>query len=105
MDVTPLSLFLLFGLTARAIRLAVADDIADPARAATIRGAARLGRRWGDWAVSLVGCPFCIGFWISVASALAFLWWRDTLVWQVIALAGTLSYVAGHLVARLDLGD
>ena len=105
MDPSPLELLLLVGLTARTIRLAVVDDIAEPARVRTVQAAGALGDRPAAWTAALLGCPFCVGFWISCAVAGAWILAGHTLAYQAVAIAGTLSYVAGHLVASLDLTD
>lgn len=105
MDPSPLELLLLVGLTARAIRLAVVDDIAGPARVAAVRVAGVAGARASRWTAALLSCPFCIGFWISLIVAASWVAWGDTVGWRLAALAGTLSYVSGHAVARLDQPD
>lgn len=105
MDIGLLDVALLVGLTARLTRLAVVDDIADPARVAAVRVAGRAGPRPADWIVALLGCPFCIGFWISGAVVASWLMWGSTVVWQAAAGIFTLSYVTGHLVARADVND
>lgn len=61
--------------------------------------------RWHRYMEGL-GCPFCIGFWITLVMVLVFAlvggpgdaadWWR----W--IAGALTLNYIAAHISARLD---
>lgn len=102
MEPTPLELLLMIGLTARLIRLAVVDDIAEPVRIAVVRLAARLGDAPTRWVLALISCPFCIGFWISLAVALTWAHAGHTAGYGVAALAGTLSYLAGHAVATLD---
>lgn len=98
-----LELVLVVGLTARLIRFTVVDD----AGTVVFRPALRLGRLVaGDRGIRFVEalffCPFCIGFWIAIGVAAGYRLWGDTNLWQVAALAGTLSYVGGHLVATLD---
>jgi len=106
MEISPLDLLLLLGFAARLIRLAVVDDIADPFRAWSVATVDRhLGGRAGEWMVALWGCPFCVGFWISVGVVASWALVGDTAGWRLTAVAFTLSYAAGHLVARLDAED
>lgn len=100
MDASLYDVILLVGFAARLTRLAVVDDIAEPARVAVVRA---VPIRLVDWAQSLVSCPFCIGFWLSAAVVASWAAWGSTVGWQLTAGAFTLSYVAGHLVARLDV--
>jgi hypothetical protein len=61
--------------------------------------------RWHRYLEGL-GCPFCIGFWITCLSVLVF--WLvggpgDAAdVWRWIAGALSLAYVAGHISSRMD---
>ena len=105
MDPTLLDVVLLAGLTVRAVRLAVVDTIGDPVRAGFVAAAGRVSPRTGLWAADLWACPFCIGFWISAAVVASYLWAGGTLLWQAVAATATLSYLAGHAVARLDTED
>jgi hypothetical protein len=67
------------------------------------RGGKRL--RWHRYMEGL-GCPFCVGFWITLAMVLVFGlvggpgdaadWWR----WAAGAL--TLNYIAAHISSRMD---
>lgn len=50
-------------------------------------------------------CPFCLGFWLTVAWVATGLAWSDTRLWQLAAGSFALSYVVGHLGAELDAGD
>lgn len=97
---------LLVGLAARLTRLVTEDSILDGARSWLLDTA---HRRYGDaglrWTHDLIGCPFCIGWWVALAVVATWLAWGSTLVWQVVALVFTLNYVHGHLNARLDAGD
>lgn len=102
MEPTLLDALLVLGFAARLTRLAVIDDIAEPARVALVRV---VPIRLLDWAQGLVSCPFCIGFWISAAVVASWIGWGDLLLWQAVAAAFTVSYAAGHAVARLDSGD
>jgi hypothetical protein len=105
-DVSWLDVVLLVGLAARLIRLTVVDTIAGPARDLVRRAGLRAaGDRGLVWADDLISCPFCIGWWISVGVVGSWLAAGGTLVWQAVAAAFTLSYVAGHLVAALDVDD
>jgi|GEM_PF-3738479 len=103
MDPTLLDIVLLVGFAARLTRLAVVDDIAEGPRILAVRYAGRVGDRPMRWTLSLLSCPYCIGFWLSVAVIGSWAAWGDTAVWLLIAAAFTLSYVVGHLVALLDV--
>lgn len=99
-----LTLLLALGATARLTRLAVIDDAGVVLRI-PIAWAARLalGEQRGEWfARSLLGCPFCIGFWLALGVGATWGVWSDERWWQVTALAFTTSYVSGHLVNTLD---
>ena len=103
MDATLLDIALLIGFAARLTRLAVVDTIAEGPRILAVRIAGRAGNRPARWVVALLQCPYCIGFWLSLAVVVSWLVWGSTVVWQAAAAVFTLSYVAGHLVARLDV--
>ena len=96
-------LILTLGLSARATRFAVYDDAGRLLRRPLER-AGRLvaGKRGAAFAEDLTMCPFCIGFWLSLAAATTWAAYGHTTVWTVIALAATCSYVAGHAAATLD---
>jgi hypothetical protein len=98
---------LLVGLSARVTRLVTVDTIMAPVRERAIYEAARRSASWdgGFWVASLLGCPHCVGFWLSLLVLASWLVWGGTTVWVTVAGAFTLSYVAGHLVGRLDMGD
>lgn len=99
-----LTLLLALGATARLVRLAVIDDAGVLVRTpVTLLLMAALGRaRGGDLAARLLGCPFCIGFWLALGVAATWGAWADERWWQAGALVLTASYVAGHLVSTLD---
>lgn len=102
MDPTLLDVALVLGFAARLTRLAIVDDITEPLRVALVR--ASPGRSAG-WTYALLDCPFCLGFWLSAAVVASWLTVGQTLVWQAVAAAFTVSYLVGHAIARLDLGD
>lgn len=79
-----LTILLACGLTARLTRLITLDTITQPIR----------DRLKGLLSV-LAECPWCSGFWVSVAVGLSWIAWSDQTWWQVAALVGTLSFVAG----------
>lgn len=100
-----LDLILTIGLTARLTRLAVYDSAGEIIRKPIFWAASKLTKptsRRLDWADELLGCPFCVGFWMAVAAASSWAVAGHTIAWTAIALAGTASYVAGHLTATLD---
>ena len=103
MDATLLDIALLVGFAARLTRLAVVDSIAEGPRILAVRVAGRMGDRPSRWTLALLQCPYCIGFWLSLGVVVSWLAWGSTVAWQAAAGVFTLSYVAGHLVARLDV--
>ena len=108
-----LDLLLALGFTLRLSRLVTSDTITDW----WLRGPLD---RWADrkepyhpaWRTKLVSglsCPICVGFWLTglVVLSLAVMGGPAAegtlaLVWQYVALAFTLNYVAGHISARMD---
>lgn len=88
--------------SARLTRLLVIDAAGDVFRRVIRRALAVFGRRAAVMAEDLLECPFCVGFWISLGVAGSFVTHGDAVWWQVGALALSVSYLAGHLVARLD---
>lgn len=99
-----LTLLLAVGATARLVRLAVVDDAGVVLRApVTWIARLALGRERGDQVASaLLGCPFCVGFWLALTVAATWGAWGGSRWWQVPTLALTASYVAGHAVSTLD---
>lgn len=91
--------------SARVIRLLVVDDAGRLFRTAIVAGFGVFGDRGAAVGEDMLQCPFCVGFWISLAAAASFLFWGDETWWQLGALALSVSYLAGHLAARLDLSD
>lgn len=108
MELSILDAVLLVGLSARLTRLVVVDDAGEPLRLGVLRVCGALAReraRGIDFAARLMGCPFCVGFWLSLGVVVSWLLAGDTLAWQAIALVFTLNYVHAHLNAALDSGD
>lgn len=103
----PATFLLALGAATRLTRLAVVDDITGPIRTATIRTAARaVGPRGASFTQALLSCPFCIGFWLSAATVVSATLWSDHLWWQTATATLTVSWLAGHAVARADMqGD
>lgn len=97
-----LDIALIIGATLRLIRLTTVDDIAAPARLTLIR---RSPPRLVDWTHGLLTCPHCIGFWLSAAVVTSWLWAGHRPVWQAATGILTVSYLAGHVSARLDAED
>lgn len=95
-------MLLAVGLTARIVRLVTVDEIAARPRAWTIVAAHRVTPLAGRWVASLLGCPYCLAVWVGAGVAASWAVWGHTVGWQAVALAGTVAYVAGHAVARLD---
>lgn len=66
-------------------------------------------QRWlrRGWRVALTGCPYCLGFWLSLVGTVAIQWGR--LDWvltplTVLASAALCGYV-GSLTSGIDLED
>lgn len=79
-----LTIVLACGLTARLTRLITLDTITEPIRE-RLKGLLRV----------LAECPWCSGFWVSLAVGLSWMAWSDQTWWQVTALIGTLAFIAG----------
>lgn len=92
---------LVIGLAAfRLYRIAGVDSITEP-----FHGRLNASRnRVGQWFSELVSCPWCIGFWASVALS-AFGWWAGLYTWQeavpIALAASTVCGVTGSVEARL----
>lgn len=92
-----LDIVLLVLATWRVTRLVVDDDIAAPLRGWAIARS--------EWWEELVTCPFCIGFWLSVAAVASYalaVYGGWLIVWRWLAAPWALSIVVGHLSSRLD---
>jgi hypothetical protein len=44
----------------------------------------------------LLACPFCIGFWLSLAGAWSWLAWGDSDLWLWATLPFAVSWLVGH---------
>jgi hypothetical protein len=99
-----IEIFLVVGLASRIIRLAVYDDAGHYLiRLPLLKIAGAISPKKGhEFIEALTSCPFCVGFWISLGVAGSWAAWGETLGWQVIALAGSASYLGGHLAGTLD---
>lgn len=86
MPFDPLYLILLFLAAARVTRLFTHDTITEPLRLQAMR-----------WQLTddLVSCPWCIGFWVSAAAVLSFLWWSHVPLYQFAVLTFATSEVVG----------
>lgn len=101
MDV--LELLLAIGLTTRAVRFAVVDDAGAIVRQPAYRlGSLVAGERGRAFFEDLFECPYCVGAWISLAVAGSWAGFGSTTGWRVVALAGTMSWIAGYLSSRYD---
>jgi hypothetical protein len=64
------------------------------------------GKKIGPFVEGLLTCPFCIGFWICMAGvaslALAGGPGNAAAWWTFLAGSFSLSYIVGHVVARID---
>lgn len=61
---------------------------------------------WQARLVSMLSCPFCIGFWIGAINVLiTVIVWDHTpglYVWGTILAIFSLNYLVGHISARVD---
>lgn len=97
----PLVWAVVIGLAAfRVYRIAGVDAITEPFHGRLLASRHPVAQ----WFSELVGCPWCIGFWASVALT-ALGWWAGLYTWQegvVIALAAsTVCGVTGSIDQRL----
>lgn len=86
MPFDPLYLVLLALAAARVTRLFTHDTITDPLRLQAAR--------W-KFTDDLLSCPWCIGFWISAAAVLSFLWWGDAPLFQFWVFVFAVSEMVG----------
>jgi hypothetical protein len=106
-----LDIFLLAGLTARLSRLVTTDDLgvwwvqAPAGKWAVNRSTAERRHRAIRYVEGLE-CPYCVGFWIAVATTVSLLLvggpGEANDVWRWVAAAFTLNYVVAHISSRLD---
>lgn len=82
--------------TARLTRLVTADTITAPLRVAVVR-------KWGpsSMANEFIHCAWCVGMWLSLATAALTVAALDLSWWLYLPLALAYSHVVG-LAARLD---
>lgn len=88
---TPLDLLLGAGLTWRATRLVVDDQIADRPRGWLVD-------RGPGWADELLRCPWCAS--VYLAAGVYVWWWLHAPSWRVAAAIALWSAVAGWLSTR-----
>lgn len=100
---TFLVLALIVLAAARLTRFVVIDEVGAPVRNAARRlGSAVRGDVGYEWVDRLVGCPWCCGFWLSLAStpfaaAVVSMHWVGWLAWP-----WAVSWVVGHLNAKIQ---
>lgn len=85
--------------TYRVWRLIAVDQITEPIRARFIF---RDGRLW-QWVADLVGCPWCLGWWLSGVASVAYVMVLG-LGWWWVVLWPAVSCVGGFL-HRLEVDD
>lgn len=101
MDVV--ELLLIVGTAGRLTRLAMVDDAGVIIRTPILWSARTVAKERGvDVAVRLLSCPWCIGFWLSLATAGSWAVAGHTIVWQAGAAAFTASWVAGIMMGASD---
>ena len=83
----------------RVWRIIAVDQITEPIRARFIW---REGRVW-QWIADLIGCPWCLGWWLSGVAAAAYVvalglsWWWVLLLWPAVScVVGFLGKVEGN---------
>lgn len=88
----------------RLTRLAGWDTFAPAARAREwaqgIDAEGNITHQRPTWLIELFGCPFCLGFWISLA--LVATWWAWPTVALAVALPFAISGAVGLLAKNLD---
>lgn len=101
---------LLVGSTLRLTRLATMDNITEHLVIGHLRSNPR-----AHLIVEMLDCPFCIGWWLSLANCTAYALTtraaanpksekvrKAKAAWRFLAGALTLSYAVGHISSRLD---
>lgn len=103
---TAIELLLVLGLAQRLTRLFVYDKAGLVFVDVGLRLLkAMFGGRGESFGMALFSCPFCIGWWLSLASVVSWVAVGDTEAWFIVALAATVSYVIGHVSVMLDETD
>lgn len=92
------SAVLLVGLTLRLLRLVQVDRAGKPLQKLIFK----LWPGTVEQADYFIGCPFCIGFWISAATSTSWMLWGHTRIWTAGALPFAVSWLVGHVAARID---
>lgn len=93
-----LTALLTIGLVVRLTRLIVMDRIANPFRT-------WVKVHLPDEIGYLVCCAWCMSVWIAAGVGAAAYFWGDTLVYLIVALAGTASLATGIHATWLDPVD
>lgn len=88
--------------TARLTALVTGDRIARRPRWWVIDTSRAVGEGEG-YAAYLVSCPWCAGFWLSLATTCAWLLWP--IATSYVLLPWAVAFVAGALVAKLGPTD
>lgn len=78
-------------------RLAAIDQITEPLRSPLIRSDSRVA----GWALDLIGCPWCLGFWICGAVSAAVGVYADWSLLDALLVWWASSALVG-LLGRLD---
>lgn len=100
-----LDVALILFAAARLTRLATVDTIGGPFRTLLRATGKTLGGGRGlVYGDELATCPHCLGFWAAAAVVVSYAAWAGP-AWRTVAGVLAASYVAGHLVAHLDVGD
>lgn len=105
---TPTDVALTIGATARLTKLVTSDYIGvwwlqDPAHAAAQRHTDLTGRPpWWDRYRDGLTCPWCVSFHAAYIVLASHAMFGRTRLWRFGAAALTLSYVVGHVNARLE---
>lgn len=77
----------------RVWRLIALDQITEPIRNLILW---REGRAWA-WINDMIGCTWCLGFWISGSASLAWILTFDLSLWWLVLLWPSVSSLVGML--------
>lgn len=83
------------GASMRLYRVYEIDAIGDPLRR-------MVDKPDVQWFQTLVGCIFCLGFWLCAAVVTTGYFWGDTAIWTILCASLSVNYVMAHLYRRVE---